>query len=126
MWSPAIIASAFRGIRRFNDLVAYLRIPPLVLSMWIKELLAPGVLRRKSVADSERDEAVHLTRKGSDLFAYIAMLAKSGDRWCDDPSGVPLVFNHRACGHECTPMYRCPVCGGRVSRSDIRLVGTYS
>lgn len=126
MWSPAIIASAFRGVRRFNDLVAYLRIPPLVLSMRIKELLALGVLKRKSVEDSERFEAFHLTRKGLDLFSYIAMLAKWGDRWCDDTTGVPLIFNHRTCGHEYTPVFRCSVCGGRVNRSDIKLLGTYS
>ena len=126
MWSSAIIASAFRGVRRFNDLVAYLRIPPLVLSMRIKELLALGVLKRKSVEDSERYEAFHLTRKGLDLFPYIAMLAKWGDRWCGDQSGAPLVFNHRTCGHEYRPHYRCSVCGGRVNRSEITLIGAYS
>lgn len=124
MWSPAIIASAFRGVRRFNDLVGYLRIPPLVLSMRIKELLALGVLKRKSVEDSERYEEFHLTRKGRDLFPYIAMLAKWGDRWCPDQSGVPLVFNHRSCEHAYTPMYSCSVCGERVNRSDIKLLAT--
>lgn len=126
MWSPAIIASAFRGVRRFNDLVAYLRIPPLVLSMRLKELLALGVLKRKSVEDSERYEAFHLTRKGLDLFPYIAMLAKWGDRWCGDQTGVPLVFKHRSCGHEYRPHFRCSVCGERVNRSEITLLGSYS
>ena len=125
MWSPAIIASAFRGARRFNDLVSYLRIPPLVLSMRLKELLALGVLQRKSVEDSERYDAFHLTKKGFDLFPYIAMLAKWGDQWCDDASGVPLVFHHRTCGHKYTPNYRCSACGGRVTRSEVRLIGTY-
>lgn len=123
VWSPAIIASTFRGARRFNDLVSYLRIPPLVLSMRIKELLALGILTRKSVEDSERYEAFHLTRVGMDLFPYIAMLAKWGDRWCGDQSGVPLVFHHKKCGHRYIPNYRCSVCGERVNRSEIRLHG---
>lgn len=124
VWSPAILASTFRGGRRFNDLVSYLRIPPLVLSMRIRELVALGVLTRKSVEDSERYEAFHLTRKGLDLFAYVAMLAKWGDRWCGDKSGAPLVFQHKTCGHRYTPHYRCTACGDRVNRPDIRLLGT--
>jgi len=122
VWSPAIIASTFRGSRRFNDLVSYLRIPPLVLSMRIRELVALDVLTRKTVVDSERYEAFHLTRKGIGLFAYISMLAKWGDRWCGDQSGVPLVFHHKTCGHRYTPHYRCMACGERVNRSDIRLL----
>lgn len=124
MWAPAIVAGSFRGIRRFNDLVAYLRIPPLVLSMRLKELIALGVLKRRSIEDHERFEAFHLTSKGMDLFHYIAMLAKWGDRWCDDGTGVPLVFHHRTCGHEYAPVYRCSHCGGRVIRSELELLGT--
>lgn len=119
MWSPVIVASAFRGIRRFNDLAAYTRLPPLVLSMRLKELQAIGVLQRKLIDEGGRFEAFQLTRKGLDLFPYIATLAKWGDRWCDDGTGVPLVFHHRTCSHEYAPVYRCSHCGGRVHRSEI-------
>jgi len=124
MWAPAIVASAFRGGRRFNDLVAYLRIPPLVLSMRLKELIEIGVLARRTIDDSERYEAFHLTHKGLDLFPYIAMMAKWGDKWRDDPSGVPLVFHHRDCAHEYTPLYRCSACGERIRRADLDILDT--
>lgn len=122
MWAPAIVASAFRGVRRFNDLVTYLQIPPLVLSMRLKELLAIGVLTRRSIEDSERYEAFHLTRTGLELFPYISMLAKWGDRWCDDGTGVPLVFHHRNCRHQYSPVYRCSICGERVSRTEVEFL----
>lgn len=122
LWSPAIVATAFRGGRRFNDLVAYLRIPPLVLSMRLKELLAMDVLTRRTVDDSERYEAFHLTRKGLDLFPYVSMMAKWGDRWRGDACGVPLVFQHRDCGHNYKPHFRCSECGGRIHRADIRFM----
>ena len=122
MWAPAIVASALRGGRRFNDLVSYLRIPPLVLSMRLKELLAIGVMTRRTVEDSERFEAFHLTRKGLALFPYVALMAKWGDKWCDDGTGVPLVFNHRDCNHEYTPVFRCSACGERIHRSDIKFL----
>lgn len=124
MWAPAIVATALRGGRRFNDLVAYLRIPPLVLSMRLKELLAIGVLSRRTIEDSDRYEAFHLTRKGLDLFPYIAMIAKWGDKWCDDSCGVPLVFHHKDCGHEYTPVFRCSACGGRLHRADAKFLET--
>ncbi|PVH30698.1 winged helix-turn-helix transcriptional regulator [Pararhodobacter oceanensis] len=122
MWAPAIVATALRGGRRFNDLVSYLRIPPLVLSMRLKELLAMGVISRRTIEDSERYEAFHLTRKGLDLFPYVAMIAKWGDKWCDDASGVPLVFHHKDCGHEYTPVFRCSACGGRIHRADVKFL----
>lgn len=119
LWAPAIVATAFRGGRRFNDLVAYLRIPPLVLSSRLKELIAMDVLTRRTVVDSERYEAFHLTRKGLDLFDYISMMAKWGDRWREDGSGVPLVFQHRTCGHNYKPHFRCSACGKRLQRADV-------
>ncbi|WP_281982480.1 winged helix-turn-helix transcriptional regulator [Thalassorhabdomicrobium marinisediminis] len=122
LWAPAIVAAAFRGGQRFNDLVTYLRIPPLVLSMRIKELLAMDVLTRRTVEGSEHYEAFHLTRKGLDLFPYVSMMAKWGDRWRGDASGVPLVFQHRHCGHNYKPHFRCSVCNGRVHRADIEFL----
>ncbi|MCK0151336.1 helix-turn-helix transcriptional regulator [Marivita sp. S6314] len=119
LWAPAIVATAFRGGRRFNDLVTYLRIPPLVLSMRLKELIAMDVLTRRTTKESDSYEAFHLTRKGLDLFPYISMLAKWGDRWRGDADGVPLVFQHRDCGHNYKPHFRCSACGDRLHRADV-------
>ncbi len=122
LWAPAIVAAAFRGGQRFNDLIAYLRIPPLVLSSRLKELIAMDVLTRRSIENSESYEAFHLTRKGLDLFAYVSMMAKWGDRWRGDQSGVPLVFQHNACGHNYKPHFRCSACGDRVRRTDVKII----
>lgn len=124
LWAPAIVAAAFRGGQRFNDLVTYLRIPPLVLSMRIKELLAMDVLTRRTVKGSEHYEAFHLTQKGLGLFPYVSMIAKWGDRWRGDDSGVPLVFQHRVCGHNYKPHFRCSACNARVHRADIEFLNT--
>jgi len=122
LWAPAIVATAFRGGRRFNDLVSYLRIPPLVLSSRLKELIAMDVLTRRTVKGSDRYEAFHLTRKGLDLFPYVSTMAKWGDRWRGDQSGVPLVFTHRDCGHNYKPHFRCSVCCERLHRSDVEFL----
>lgn len=122
IWAPAIVAAAFRGGQRFNDLVTYLRIPPLVLSSRVKELIAMDVLTRRTIKTSESYEAFHLTRKGLDLFPYVSMIAKWGDRWRGDQSGVPLVFQHNECGHNYKPHFRCSACGDRVRRTDVRII----
>ena len=121
-WTPAIIATCFRGLSRFSEIQAYLLIPPMILSGRLNELVELGVLRRRSVADGQGPEEVRLTRKGLDIFPYISMLAKWGDRWLSDEHGVPLTFHHNDCGCQYTPVFRCSNCNQPLRRSRIRLV----
>ncbi|WP_204114513.1 winged helix-turn-helix transcriptional regulator [Shimia biformata] len=117
-WTPAIIATAFRGFHRFSEFESYLGIPPLLLSERLKELVSMGVLTRKM---KDGSEGVRLTQKGLALFPYISMLAKWGDTWLDDGSGVPLTFHHHDCGCQYTPVFRCSKCNGRLHRRQIKL-----
>ena len=118
-WTPAIIATCFRGLRRFTELENYLNIPPFILSGRLKELVAVGILSRQS--DSGGHARFHLTQKGLGLFPYISMLAKWGDRWLDDGTGVPLIFHHVDCGCQYTAVFRCSACSCRLNRREVQL-----
>ncbi|WP_204114510.1 winged helix-turn-helix transcriptional regulator [Shimia biformata] len=121
-WTPAILATCFRGMTRFNAIESYLKIPPAVLAGRLNDLETLGVLRRRPVEDGESQEEFRLTRKGLEIFPYIAMLAKWGDKWMTDHHGAPLTFHHSVCNCQYTPLFRCSCCNMPLRRTRVELL----
>ena len=120
-WTPAIIATLFRGLSRFNEIEAYLHIPPVILAGRLGDLVELGVLRKRLVNEGQTAEEFRLTRKGLDIFPYIAMLAKWGDQWMSDDHGLPLTFHHKDCGGQYIPVFRCSCCNRPLRRTRVKL-----
>jgi DNA-binding HxlR family transcriptional regulator len=120
-WSSLIIASAFRGFRRFGELKEQMNIPPALLSQRFNELVASGVLSQRPAPGNRTGYDYHLTRKGIDVHAIVLQLMRWGDRWLDGGKGPPLILRHAACGHAFVADLRCDSCLRVLERTDLRL-----
>lgn len=110
-WTSHLIAQAFMGVQRFNDLQAALGVAPNILSDRLARLVTLGVLRRMRYQERPERWEYRLTDTGRDLYPLILELIRWGDRWLDGGAGPPLITYHRPCGCRLTPRITCDQCG---------------
>jgi len=110
-WTSHVIASAFMGRRRFNDIQNALGVAPNILSDRLSRLVDLGVLRKVLYQERPERWEYRLTDEGRDLYPLIAELNDWGDRWLSTEKGPPLITYHRTCGHVLEPKLTCDQCG---------------
>ena len=120
-WASLIIASAFRGFRRFGELKEQMNIPPALLSQRFNELVASGILAQRPSAGNRTGFDYHLTRKGIDVHAIILQLMRWGDAWLAGGKGPPVLIRHTPCGQTFVADLRCDHCDRVLERKDLRL-----
>jgi len=118
-WTSHVIASAFMGRRRFNDLQAALGVAPNILSDRLSRLVDLGVLRRELYQQRPERWEYRLTDQGRDLYPLIAELNRWGDRWLAGEKGPPLITYHRPCNHVLEPKLTCDQCGEAVTAFNV-------
>jgi DNA-binding HxlR family transcriptional regulator/peroxiredoxin len=80
-WSVLIVRDLARGIDRFDELVASLRISRKVLADRLRDLETHGLLGREPYQDSPRRYRYRLTPRGRALLPVVVGLQDWGDRW---------------------------------------------
>lgn len=110
-WTSHVIASAFMGRRRFNDLQASLGIAPNILADRLARLVDLGILRRELYQERPERWEYRLTDEGRDLYPLIVELNRWGDRWLASAKGPPLITYHRGCDQVLEPVITCDRCG---------------
>ena len=80
-WCWLILRDVARGHRRFEDLVAELRISRKVLSERLRHLVAEDVLEAVPYQDHPRRCDYQLTPRGRALLPILVALQDWGDRW---------------------------------------------
>lgn len=123
-WTSHVIAAAFGGRRRFNDLQSALGVAPNILSDRLGRLVELGVLRRDLYQSKPERWEYRLTDLGRDLFPLIAELNRWGDRWLDQGRGPPMIMVHRPCGHVLETRIVCDRCGGPVTAETLLPAGS--
>jgi DNA-binding HxlR family transcriptional regulator len=119
-WTLAILRNAFRGVRRFDDMVADLGISRAVLTDRLTTLVEHGILERRRYQQRPDRHEYRLTDKGRDLFDVIMALMRWGDQWLSaEHGGPPVVVTHRACGHDVSGPRRCEHCGEPLDPRDV-------
>lgn len=118
-WTSHVIAAAFLGHRRFNDMQNALNVAPNILSDRLSRLVEIGVLRRELYQQRPDRWEYRLTDEGRDLYPLIAELNQWGDRWLAGERGAPLITYHRSCGQPLAPKITCDQCGDEVSAFDV-------
>ena len=118
-WSALLVACAFLGLRRFDELQERLSAPPHQLSVRLKELVAANVLERTLYQERPPRHDYKLTKKGSDFYPVILMLMGWGDRWLSKKDGPPVLLRHRPCGAMLTTAMSCAECGESFDRRDV-------
>jgi DNA-binding HxlR family transcriptional regulator len=109
-WTSLVVAAAFFGLQRYDDIVASLGIATNILADRLKLLVDIGVLNR--VAYQKRPErfAYHLSEMGRDLYAHTITIHEWADRWLVSPGEAPLDLTHLPCGNPLVSELVCSEC----------------
>jgi DNA-binding HxlR family transcriptional regulator len=118
-WTPLILRDLFMGLDRFDDLATDLGISRNLLTTRLADLVAHGVVEREHYSERPPRDRYVLTRAGKELAPILAALTAWGDRWATPVGGPPAVFQHRACGHACTPTVACSECGAPIEPEEM-------
>jgi DNA-binding HxlR family transcriptional regulator len=119
-WSLLIIRDVFLGRHRFDELCASTRITRSVLTDRLSYLVEQGVLQRRRYQTRPERFSYHLTEKGRGLLPVISQLMLWGDRYYGEPSGPPLMLEHRDCGGHPQDHLRCDRCDDALVFGDIQ------
>jgi DNA-binding HxlR family transcriptional regulator len=109
-WTPLVLAAAFFGLRRFDDIQRELGIATNILSTRLELLVRQKILEKQLYSAQPRRYEYRLTEKGRDLFSYALLLNRWGDRWLATAAGPPFYIVHAKCEKRVTPEVRCSHC----------------
>lgn len=120
-WTLMIVREIFLGSRKFEDLLAQLRVSPALLTQRLKELVADGILSKRPYQDAPVRHEYHLTRKGLDLWPLMLALKHWGDRWGGWKGRPPAELRHRHCRSATGMKLVCECCGEPLTPFDVEL-----
>ncbi|TNC26898.1 winged helix-turn-helix transcriptional regulator [Amycolatopsis alkalitolerans] len=117
-WTPLVLREAFYGVQRFDAFQQTLGIARNTLAERLRRLVGEGLLEKRPYQSEPVRYDYVLTEKGKDFFGVLAAMSRWGDRWLAGEEGVPVVFRHRACGHETHAEVVCAHCGAPLTAED--------
>ena len=120
-WTLLILRDCFLRVRRFDEFERRLGITRHVLADRLKKLVAAGVLERRLYQARPRRYEYRLTPKGLELHPVLLAIAHWGDCHMAGTKGVPVLYEHRACGHVFAPVLACSKCGDKLEPRDVRV-----
>lgn len=121
-WSPLIVRDLFLNVTRFDELVEDLGISRNLLTRRLKSLVENGIIERLEYQQRPTRYEYRLTEAGRDLVPAILALTAWGDRWAQPKEGSPILFIHKACGHQFRPQVTCSECGEVLSADAVSAV----
>lgn len=110
-WTRLVVASAFLGMRRYDQIRREWNIATNILTDRLKRMAESGLLQRRLYQTSPGRYEYVLTPKGMDLYPLVLTMLRWGDRWLSGKSGPPLLLRHEPCRHRLVPLVVCDHCG---------------
>ena len=118
-WTLMILRDCFLGVRRFEAFQARLGISRSIVAERLNQLVAEGVLERRTYQERPVRQEYRLPPKGLDLHPVIMAIVEWGDRHYAGPDGPPILRRHKACGCDFHTVQVCSECGEPVSAHDV-------
>jgi DNA-binding HxlR family transcriptional regulator len=115
-WSMLLIYAGLRGVTRFNEMQAELKLSSHLLSLRLKELVGLGIFERVRYSQSPPRFEYRLSAKGLDMYKLGVFAMYWGDRWLT-PGRPPTLVQHRACSARLQPDLRCNACRESLRRT---------
>jgi DNA-binding HxlR family transcriptional regulator len=122
-WTSRVVAAAFFGIRRFNEICEFMGIATNILTSRLELLQSLEIVQRKAYSQNPKRYEYRLTEKGRALFPSIVTLAQWGDKWCTDGE-PPEYLLHKPCGETLVPRIVCSSCRQDLHARDVQFVLT--
>ena len=110
-WTPQVMATAFFGLRRFEDMREALQMAPNILADRLRRLVELGVFATEPYQDRPVRLHYRLTDKGRDVYPLLLALMNWGDRWYGEADGPPLLLTHATCNQPLHATVVCSECG---------------
>ncbi len=109
-WTSLVIASAFFGMQRFDDIASSIGIATNILAGRLNSLIDAGVLVRRPYHDRPVRYEYHLSDKGRDLYPNTIAMHEWADRWLIDKGREPLLLRHKSCNKRLHSELVCSGC----------------
>jgi DNA-binding HxlR family transcriptional regulator len=110
-WTPQVAATAFFGLRRFEDMREALQLAPNILSDRLRRLVELDIFSTERYQDKPVRLHYRLTRKGRDFYPILLALMGWSDHWYPSADGPALLLTHRACAQRLVAQVVCSECG---------------
>ncbi len=117
-WTLMIVRDLFLGSTQFEQLRRSLKISRTVLTDRLSLLESEGVVTKRPYQEKPTRYRYLLTPKGTDLYPIIMTLVNWGDKYYSGESGPPVLYRHRNCGHDFTPVLTCSECNEELNALD--------
>lgn len=118
-WTSLVIAAAFFGMQRFDDIASAIGIATNILADRLKLLVDVGVLSRQPYHDRPVRYEYHLSDKGRDLYANTIAMHEWANRWLIDDDREPVLLRHKPCDRRFKSEIVCSVCEEALIPSDV-------
>lgn len=123
-WTMLILRNAFMGMRRFDDFQENLGVTRHVLSERLKRLVEHEIFVKTPYMDRQERFEYRLSEKGLELYPVLMTMASWADKWMDEGKGAPVVYEHRQCGQQFTPILVCSVCKEPIHAKQVKPIMT--
>ncbi len=118
-WTSLVIAAAFFGMQRYDDIATSIGIATNILADRLKMLVGAGVLDRRPYQDRPLRYEYHLSDKGRDLYANTIAMHEWADRWLIDKGKKPLLLRHKSCDKPFRSELVCSECEQPLKPADV-------
>jgi DNA-binding HxlR family transcriptional regulator len=109
-WTSLVIAAAFFGLQRFDDIAASIGIATNILADRLKLLVQCGVLDRVPYQSKPVRYEYHLSAMGRDLYSHTVTIHEWAGRWLVSDGEEPLKLYHKPCDDALTSEVVCSAC----------------
>lgn len=118
-WTSLVMAAAFFGLQRFDDIAASIGIATNILSDRLKALTRMGVIDRVPYRERPVRYEYHLSQKGRDFYKQTLAIHEWANRWLVEPGKEPLLLRHRPCGAVLRAEVVCSSCEHELDPHDV-------
>jgi len=118
-WTSLVVAAAFFGLQRYDDIAASIGIATNILADRLKLLVEIGVLNRVAYQERPQRFEYHLSEMGRDLYSHTITIHEWADRWLIDEGESPLYLRHIPCGEPLVSEVVCSECEQPLIPSEV-------
>ena len=110
-WTSLVLAAAFFGLQRFDDIATSLGIATNILADRLKLLTRIGVFDRVKYKERPPRYEYHLSEKGRDFYLPTLAIHEWANKWLISAGREPLVLRHKPCNSVFRSEVVCRACG---------------
>lgn len=109
-WTSLVMAAAFFGLQRFDDIAASIGIATNILSDRLKALTRMGIIDRIKYRERPARYEYRLSPKGRDVYRQTLAIHEWANRWLIAPGREPLLLHHTPCDRDLQGEVVCSRC----------------